>query len=273
MVAVVALVGTLVTAIFPNWLAIYTDDLKRQRTTEQLLSKYRDPLLLATQDLQSSCWAVLNHRISKSKQVKEDAEKYTCYLWGQYLSWAYILRRKFQFLAFSLDKDNKDLARILGLIESIMTRNITGEDAENAVLWRYSQAAIGELMTLTDEQDEMRCMGYSDFVAKWDEQSSTFRRWFDPIQCGLDCLRESREPHEIGSASASRFEAPEQRFRLLQHSLLDLRSMLDPKGLRKDDIRNRYCEPRAKTCRCSHCKAQWKSEGATGTHNGTKETV
>ena len=133
-------------------------------------------------------------------------------------------------------------------------------------------------MTLTDDAGEMRCMGYSDFVAKWNEDSvPTFRRWFDPIQSSLERLRESQEPHEIGAsaaASASRLEAPEQRFRLLQHSLLDLRSVLDPKGLRKDDIRNRYCEPRAKSCRCSHCKEQWKGEGGgTNARNGRKEGV
>jgi hypothetical protein len=273
-VAVVALVGTLGTAFFPNWFTAHRDELKRKRATDQLLSKYRDPLLLATQDLQSSCYAILKDRpskdrISKSKQVKEDAEKYNCYLWGQYLSWVYILRHKFQFLAFSLDKDNKDFARLLGLIESIMTRNITGNDAEEGVLWRYSQTAIGELMTLTDAKGEMRCMGYSAFAAKWDEKAKgdekhpAFKRWFAPIQHSLTYLEEVRKPDETGSAVTARLEAPELRFQLLQHALLDLRDILDPKKLRKDPVRNKYYEPIAELCGCCHCNA----------HSRTTETV
>ncbi|KAI7362157.1 hypothetical protein KC336_g21726, partial [Hortaea werneckii] len=52
-VAVISLASSLLTAVAGGWWAYYSEERKDRRATDRLLRKYRDPLLLAAQDLQA----------------------------------------------------------------------------------------------------------------------------------------------------------------------------------------------------------------------------
>jgi len=116
-IAIVSFVGALVAAGITAWVTIFSDERKRLSEAEKLVGKYRDPLLLAAQDLQSRLYNIVDQEftrlINDDERAKDNVLKYTCFLVGQYLSWTHILRRESQFLRFSTDKDNRDISAVL----------------------------------------------------------------------------------------------------------------------------------------------------------------
>src|SRR5271156_5798291 len=120
-IAVLSLTGTLLTAGITAWFSFFTEERKRLSEAEKLVAKYRDPLLLAAQDLQSRLFNITELCIlswmERDKEQKDNLVQYTCFLIGQYLSWVHILRRQTQFLHFSTDKNNRELTRTLDLVQ------------------------------------------------------------------------------------------------------------------------------------------------------------
>lgn len=167
---VAGLAGVLVTVYFTWW----SDERKRLTESEKLLSKYRDPLLLSCQDLQARFYNIAERKITIDfYQVGEKRENlllYTAFLVGQYLSWTHILRRQVQFLRFEVDEKNKQLAGLLSGITHIFgsDRPNWGEsDGKPCMLSKAQQMAIGEVMTVIDQNDQMFCMGYATFHKQW----------------------------------------------------------------------------------------------------------
>lgn len=115
--------------------------------------------MLAAYDLQSRFWGFVQHGLlqyASDEKKKDLIYTYTAFLVGQYFSWVYILRRQAQFLRFSTDKTNKKLNSILDNVtnEFSLDRH-KGEDP--FMLWRGQQMAIGELMTMSEEDGELYC--------------------------------------------------------------------------------------------------------------------
>lgn len=246
---IISLVGALVSAGIAGWFNFYTDEQKRLSESEKVVSKYRDPLLLAAIDLQSRFYNIFDQYllsyIHGSEDRKDTLLLYTPFLVGQYFSWGYILRRKAQFLCFSTDKDNKDLANMLDKIQGVFGSDGYGAMGAPLMLWRGEQMAIGEIMTVKDEEDgELYCMGYAAFKQKW-AHDETFRGWFHSIETGIPVLAEARSQHYS--------MIPDHRLRQLQHLLLDLTNILDSKKLQLGGSRVRYCVPAAPECGCSKC--------------------
>jgi len=244
-ISLISLVGALLSAILAGWFTIYSDERKRLSESEKLVSKYRDPLLLAARDLQSRLYHILQSNLlgrfdEAPKEWRDDIVLcYTSFLVGQYFSWTHILRKQAQFLCFSTDKDNKELAIILDKIQSVFNE---GDYRTPFTLWRGTQMAIGEIMT-EKADGELFCLGYSDFHQKWIEGDG-FRRWFDPIETGIA---------EIESAGS---QTPIIKLRQLQHLLLDLICVLDPKQIRTGGSDYRPCRNKPSECNCSRCSAR-----------------
>lgn len=248
-ISVISLAGALVSAGIAGWLNFYTDERKRLSESEKVISKYRDPLLLAAIDLQSRFYNIADQYllsyIHGSEDRKDTLLLYTPFVVGQFFSCGYILRRKAQFLRFSTDKDNKALANMLDKIQGVFGSDGYGALGASFMLWRGEQMAIGELMTVKDKEDgELYCMGYAAFKHKWVHDES-FRGWFHSIETGIPVLaRASSQHHSM---------IPDHRLRRLQHLLLDLTNILDPKRLQLGGSRIRYCVPGAPECDCSTC--------------------
>lgn len=171
-IAVISLLGAILAASITSWFTYFSDERKRLSEAEKLIAKYRDPLLLAAQDLQSRLYNIADMGITKwlrgSAEQKDNLLLYTAFLVGQYLAWTHILRRKAQFLMFSTDKHNKKLTKVLSGISYEFSTDKYNHSGVPFMLWRGQQMAIGELMT-TNEDDELLCMGYAAFYQKWME--------------------------------------------------------------------------------------------------------
>ena len=261
-IAVISLVGTLITSGVSAWYRWFSDEQQRRNDAEKLISKYRDPLLLACQDLQSRLYNITDKDATvfffEGSDKKENILLYTAFLVGQYFSWTYIIRRQAQFLRFSTDKANRELTNILGDISYEFSTDKYEEDGAPFMIWRGQQMAIGEIMTV--HGDEPMCLGYASFtqmfktpsesVEGWQgdegidiDWSGNFRPWFRPIIQSVAAIAE---------AKGHRKAAPDQRLRRLQHLLIDLINDLDEKGLRSEARFTRRCH-RATVCHCSKC--------------------
>jgi hypothetical protein len=243
-IAVVSLIGSLVAAGFTGWISFYIDQVKRRSEAKALVHKYRDPLTLAAYDLQSRLWGLVQNNLLS---YIEDEDKrdlvyvYTAFLVGQYLSWTYVLRRQAQFLRFSTDKTNTQLNQILDTItnEFSLDRH-KGEDP--FMLWRGQQMAIGELMTLKEEQGQLYCMGFAAFAQKY-HNDIEFKQWFQPIETGIALLVDAR-------ASGNRVAT--YRLRRLQHLLVDLVLLLDEDRVASGQNKQLKVDA-AHECRCDTC--------------------
>jgi len=243
-IAVLSLTGTLLTAGITAWFSFFTEERKRLSEAEKLVAKYRDPLLLAAQDLQSRLFNITELCIlswmERDKEQKDNLVQYTCFLIGQYLSWVHILRRQTQFLHFSTDKNNRELTRTLDLVQyAFGSTHHGGAPGKPFKLWRGQQMAIGEVMSIKDD-GELFSMGYAAFHLKW-AQDDVFREWFHTIVDDLAVM---------ATAESQGIEVPNHRLRHLQHLLLQLIHILDPQALRIDIGRNDACV-KADKCLCS----------------------
>lgn len=175
-VAVIALVGGVVAAGITAWFAYFSDERKRLSEAEKLIAKYRDPLLLAAQDLQSRLYNITDHGVTnyfrRGGGEKENLLLYTAFLVGQFFAWVHILRLQAQFLRFATDDKNKRLTKVLGAISFEFSTDEYDWDGMPWNLWRGQQMAIGELMTVGDA--ELLCMGYAAFNQKWKEDGGMY---------------------------------------------------------------------------------------------------
>jgi len=243
-IAVVSLIGSLVAAGFTGWISFYIDQVKRRAESRALIHKYRDPLTLAAYDLQSRLWGLVQYNLlnyTEDEEKKDLIFVYTAFLVGQYFSWTYILRRQAQFLRFSTEKTNKQLNQILDMITSEFSLDRhQGEDP--FMLWRGQQMAIGELMTLAEEQGQLYCMGFAAFAHKYNSDSE-FKKWFQPIESGIRLLVDARAH---GNAVAT------YRLRRLQHLMIDLVLLLDQERVESGGNKQLKVDA-AHGCRCDKC--------------------
>jgi hypothetical protein len=248
-IAVISLAGSIISAGLTTLATLHSDRIKRLSQLEKQLSKYRDPLLLASIDLQSRLYNILKQDLL---QYHSDPGRrdfiilYTAFLVGQYFSWAHILRRKLQFLNSSTDKKNRGLSRTM---DAIQTAFSSDADEDLFMTWRGQQMAMGEIMTLTDNK-ELYCMGYSTFTERWKATDATFRGWFKPISEGIAGLVSAREQEK---------PMPTNRLRRLQHSLIDVIEILDPPGSRPD-MKVRKKVEAAPGCECLNCPSKQSSQ-------------
>ena len=168
-VAAVALAGTIITAGFSAWFAYWSDKHKRQRELRVFFAKYQDAILLASQDLQSRLYNIVDYKITEfysyDGRFKDNLLIYTAFVVGQYLSWVYIIRQRAQFLQYETGQTNKQITTAIDAVSDEWLSDLHGECF---MLWRGDQMAIGEMMTIRDG-DQLSPMGYGTFFTKWAE--------------------------------------------------------------------------------------------------------
>ena len=270
-VAVISLVGSILTAVAGGWWAYYSEERKDRRETERLLRKYRDPLLLAAQDLQARLYniislCIVDSFIDAEEKYQDALFIYTAFLFGQYLCWVYILRRQTQFLCFATEERNSSKS-VVDLLEKIkLVLNTDKHGPLPFMLWKGDQMAIGELMCVS-EDGELMCMGFSTFTKLWKEgellvreaaqdtgdathsaasiDASNFRNWFRPIGDGIRDLHEARHRNRPGE---------DDRLRQLQHCLGDLVRALDRNGTHGGKEHDKV-RPARSGCPCRDCRS------------------
>lgn len=199
----------------------------RQKTekAEEVLAKYREPLLLAAFELQSRCYNIARGNVLKdfhangNEREREYTVQNTCYVFAQYLAWTEIIRREVQFLNLGETDSNRKLNSLQDNIRSVMLNDKFGKVCR---IFRGEQRAIGELMITTKGSDSF-CMGYAEFAGK---KETEFLHWFEP-------LRQSVNELAIDISSG------QTRLVQLQNALVDLIDYLDPNHVRFD---RRHCQ-------------------------------
>lgn len=254
-ISITSLVGVLLTALL-GYLNYQTDYLKRKSESRKVIQKYKDPLLLSAADLQSRISNILTKQWPEMLRCDDSALNkqwfyYTFYVFGQFFSWVHILRHQTQFLCFSVEEKNRDLAECLNNIKDVLARG----DYYQFQLWRGQQMAIGEIMTeRAKDEDELYCIGYSTFVERY-QAEDRFRLWFLSL---ADSLTELARMWELKSRDPNlpNEQIPEGRLRHLQHLLVDLVNILEPEQVRLVGIKCERCDPERR-CSCSFCRRKW----------------
>jgi hypothetical protein len=131
-IAVLSLTTSLAVAIASGVLTIYSDERKDRRERERLLRKYHDPLLLAAQDLQARLYNLTENALMTFLHGSQDHQDclviYTAFLFGQYLSWTYILRQQAQFACFATEERGRTklFVDLLGKIRQCLNSDAWG---------------------------------------------------------------------------------------------------------------------------------------------------
>lgn len=291
-VAVISLVGSVLVAIASGFWAYYTDERKSRSETQKLLRKYRDPLLLAAQDLQARLYNIttlhlVDYWIESGQRQRDSLFIYTAFLFGQYLCWTHILKRQTQFLCFVAD-EKTNTASFIKLLDDITF--VLNADRHNDprgapfMLWKGDQTAIGELMCVS-ENGELMCMGFSTFTQKWKEGGAAMRH---ASNSGYD--KNHRDKATVTAADSVAAESDQQiafrkwfepieegiraigprgqtrgdyRLRRLQHCLIDLVDALDTKSQR-GDVKERGRVRPAPYCPCFACFEARKQKRVDG---------
>ncbi|KDQ49719.1 hypothetical protein JAAARDRAFT_200638 [Jaapia argillacea MUCL 33604] len=241
-IAIVSLVATLVAASIAGFMSLYKDDRTRFKEAEAVRAKYRDPLSLAVQDLQARLRNFVDDDLAKwiHDSRKEYLLLHTCFLFGQFFSWVHILRQEVQFLSCSTEKANKELTGVLRKIRCVLGEGSKESPPGYCVLYFGEQHALGEVMTVV-ESEQPRCLGYARFCCRWKEEE-VFRGWFERL---------CNELTELAEAEVSSKSRPmDHRLRMLQHLLIDLIGVLDPKLVSGEFGYTRRCSP-APGCPCN----------------------
>jgi hypothetical protein len=193
---------------------------------EEVIGRYRDPLLSAAFELQTRiynfvCGTFAGYLHSDDPAEKSYVVNSTMFVVAQYLAWAEALRRGVQFL------DLGDVARSRKLVSHLEAiRRTLATDTRFAGpfrIFRVDQRAIGELMLepsgIGPSMDmPWQCIGYAAFCSRI-EQDEEFGAWF------------ARLDRDIRSLAAHR-ELARARLAALQNNLMDLIDFLDDPPLR-----------------------------------------
>lgn len=196
----------------------------REQRLDEVVSMYREPLLLAAFDLQSRLFNIARRNfLVYLHQGAEEDRRYaldnTLFLFAQFFGWVEALRVDVQFL----DTGDLDTSRRLRAHLDHVRRLLASDAAPDGPLrffWGV-QRAIGELMLAKgpDGSDAMprRCVGYAAFVDRLEGEPG-FGRWFARPGADLESMAIGDEP-------------PERLLRV-QAALVDLIGFLDPKQYR-----------------------------------------
>jgi hypothetical protein len=162
-----------------------------------VLSRYREPLLAAAQDLHSRLYTMVEHDVLKEQlhcgdpELEHYARDYTIYVLAEYLCWAEIIRRDMRFLDLGSDEGNREFVRLLEINQLALSNE---EFPRSLRLFRGQQRAIGELMMIptgTPASAQYEALGYVQFCARLDEDSG-FAKWFARLRDGLVCAASRR---------------------------------------------------------------------------------
>ncbi len=199
------------------------DQRQKVEKAQEVLAKYREPLLQAAFELQSRLFNITRQGLLKNfythgnERDRNYTVENTLYVLAQYLAWTEIIRREVQFLDLGEIETTRSLANLQEHIRVILLSTRYGNVFR---VFRGEQRAIGELMIVAQDGTD-DCIGYGAFVAKQDE---AFRFWFEPLRQSVDAL-------------ATDLKSDNGRLKELQHALIELIEYLDSDGVRFDKNR------------------------------------
>jgi heme exporter protein D len=225
--AVVSLLSVLVTTLSARRVTLLQYRLEQARhlqtkaeLAEQLLSRYREPLLWSAHALQGRLFNAVRPGFLSTFLHSGDPDDerytrdYTVYVLADYLCWVEIIRRDLQFLDLGDVERNK---RFFGFLDR-MTQIVAALDVPSPLrLFRGQQRAIGELLLIRVEDStgtRYESMGYAEFCERLDTDAR-FASWFNRLRTDVDVI------------STSDYDGNARLVRM-QHEMIALIDFLDP---------------------------------------------
>jgi hypothetical protein len=187
-----------------------------EREAEKVLTRYREPLIAASYDLQRRLYNIIDLKfldvfMAPENAREEEAVETTLYRMAQYFGWTEILRRDIQFLKFREAEVTRAVAKLQGEIAHKFASDSYGHAF---MLWQDEQRAIGELM-IVRENGSVGCRGYASF-----QQQREAGEW--------SRLERLEQDFRSGNARAAK------RLKEIQHNLCELVELLDKDQLLYD---------------------------------------
>jgi hypothetical protein len=184
---IVALIGSVTSVVVTSANLYWTAHQKKQerrQTARVQLDEYREPLLIAVDELDNRVDSIRNRRfLSYLRTERGDlACKSTLFRLARYLGWIEILYGQSGQLRFASDERTKGVAETIAWIASTLAEDRydlqthDGGIKSRLVLWREEQRAIGELMLCGPV--ERSCIGYSEFIASFDQRMEPWSKSF-----------------------------------------------------------------------------------------------
>jgi hypothetical protein len=169
----------------------------RREQTQDLMARYRDPLLWSVHDLRSRIRTILDDEfltrflLNGEDQILQDGEvmrayarRHTMFVLAEYLGWVEIIRRSVGFLDLGDQRSSRALLEHL----SIIRRVLFALDLSPVFhVPTGQQRGIGELMIVPDQDGggrSWRCIGFAEFCNRLDA-SPDFAAWFERLDLGI----------------------------------------------------------------------------------------
>lgn len=222
------------------WTSLRVKALEAERAAEQRrfeaereARRFREPLARAAYDLQSRLWNILArdfldaYLVHGTARTRAYAVSNTVFLIAQFQAWMELARRELHFVDLGKDSATRRLAAAQNRIIDLWGSDSAALGSARLRIFAGEQRAIGERMVLR-ETVPPSCLGYGAFLREVQPAG-------DPL---IDALTE--EVRGLPEA----LDAARPRLIALQHALIDLVDLLDPKGLRFPAAsRSRYGAP------------------------------
>lgn len=157
-------------------------DYDRKLTAEAAVKQYRELLLLAADDLAERIDNVRNRGflvyLNSDPHRSQVAVLSTLYRFAIYLGWVHVMESRVIQLRFAEDENTR------GAVEAIrqVARTLSSDSFDwtdgrsRLMLWREEQRAIGGLMRLEGQQEQL--IGFETFVERYER---TFKRWLQSV--------------------------------------------------------------------------------------------
>jgi hypothetical protein len=231
--AVLSVVAALVAGVMTTWstqrsrrLEHALEEQRRSETkaeqTEEILSRYREPLLLAAHSLQGRLYnSVATDYLTQylhcgDEEQERYARDFTVYVFGEYLCWVEIIRRELRMLDLGDEQRNRDFQqRLEDIHRAISTQSVPQTHLR---LFRGQQRALGELMMVIPQHGRADCMTYPAFCSRLDSDPE-FAWWFQRLRADIDAVA----AHDLVGNT---------RLVNMQRALIDLIDFLDPDRIR-----------------------------------------
>lgn len=190
----------------------YEHDRKHKIT--EIISRYREPLILSAFELQSRIFNIVRqdfadaYYLQGNDRERDYATKNTAFVICQYFGWLEIVRSEVLFLDLGENEKTKELNEILDLVANYWLDDYF---EQSFMIFRGDQRGIGEQM-IVSTGGRATCLGYATFHARLDCGEAAFLKY----------VHDEVEKY---------FQTPLQQFNRLiniQHALIDLLDFLDP---------------------------------------------
>eukprot|EP00898_Chlorokybus_atmophyticus_P008893 jgi/Chlat1/9004/Chrsp94S08287 len=223
--------------------------LSRKEEEEELLNRFRDPLLWATADLQNRLYAIVESSLlvkycgPKARRggggggggdgpsagdgvdVCDDCEymiSYTLYLLAQLFGWMEIVRKDERFLDLRRSVTRKEVNQAFAKAIENIEYNFLSETLNPLFcVYQGQQRAIGEIMLTRKEEQITGILGYAEFSVRMSSDDQ-FARWFSKLRRDIERAASLPESHPLSQRQL-------ERLTRVQWALIELLDLLDPK--------------------------------------------